>query len=57
MRIKLILIALYKGCQENNLTAKQLAEDYEITEAEANVLITAGKNLTEIETRKEGKNV
>ena len=56
MRIKSILIALYKDFQENKLTAKQVAEDYWITEAEANVLITAGKNLTEIETRKDEKN-
>ncbi len=51
MTIKLILMNLYIDYTTNHLSALHFSAEYGISEAEANILITAGKNLHELENR------
>lgn len=53
MRLKAILINMLLDYESNYEKIKTFAEDYEITIQEANILLTAGRNLRENEGRTE----
>lgn len=52
MKIKQILINLFLDYNKNYIDVLNFAAEYDLTEAEANIILTAGRNLNELENRK-----
>ena len=55
MKIKQILIALHLDYVSNYQSVLHFATDHDLSEAEANIMLTAGRNLNELENRLNAK--
>jgi|GEM_PF-4205011 len=51
MALKLILMNLYLDYRDNYTSVEIFAQDMNLSVPEANIIITAGKNLTELKQR------